>query len=313
MKKVVVFGASGFIGKALTTELLNRGIEVIGVVPDKSIDDRSNKLLQNASMKIVECNLQDVKGKFHKLVNQDIDTCYFLAWNGLKNEMLKDYRVQIDNVSHMLDLMNEVKLLGCNTFIGAGSITQQELFFEAGRNYITDKHKYYRSAQQACDDMGRCMAGELEMKFIWPLITNVYGEGEHSPRFINTLIRQLIRGEDVPTSEGNQLYDFVYIKDAVDAYIKMAEYGKSGKRYIIGSGNPAPLKDFLIKIEKIANTEGNIQYGKFTYRGVYYTEKEYDISELMNDTGYVAETTFEAGIRNTIQWIRREEFTNGQA
>lgn len=306
MRKVLVFGAAGFIGSALVRKLLKQSIEVIAVIPTNKIQINAKEKLKKYDIPIIECDLQDVHNQLAiKVGTQDIDTCYFLAWNGLSNENLEDYRIQIDNIRYMLDLMNEAKKMGCHTFIGAGSITQQELFTEEGRSYLTDKHKYYRVAQQACQDMGMCLAKTLDMTFIWPLITNIYGEGETSPRFINTLIRKLLSNENVPTSEGEQLYDFVYIEDAVNAYIALGEMGIGNRKYIIGSGSPKPLKDFLIIVEKQIKSQGQIEYGKFKYNGVYFTEDDYDISNLREDTGYNALTTFNDGIRNTINWIEK--------
>lgn len=311
MRKVLVFGAAGFIGNALVRELLQQRVEVIAVIPSKKTDTAAVNAVKDLRVKVIECDLQDVKEHLKSKVCEEIDVCYFLAWDGLTSEGLSDYEKQIKNVIYMLDLMKAVKDLGCKKFIGAGSITQQELFSKEGREYLTDKHKYFRSAQQACEDMGRCLANEENMIFIWPLITNIYGEGEHSPRFINTTIRKLLQGESVPTSKGNQLYDFVYIKDAVDAYIRLGDFGKNNRKYIIGSGSPKPLREFLERVEEAAGALGRIEYGKFVYNGVYYTEKEYEISQLTEDTGYMAGVDFETGIKNTIAWIGKEMINNG--
>ncbi len=311
MKKVLVFGAAGFIGNALLRELIRCGMEVTAVVPERNINETAAEMVRDAGARIVECNLQDVKGNLGKRVTWDIDTCYFLAWDGLSNDGLNDYSRQINNVVYMLDLMVEVHKLGCKKFIGSGSITQQELATEEGRAYLTDKHKYYRTAQQACEEMGKCLALELNMIFIWPLITNIYGEGEKSPRFINTMLRKLLDGEDVPTSEGKQLYDFVYISDAVKAFIKMGEHGKSSRKYIVGSGHPMQLREFLQIVEKTVCKGGKIKYGRFSYSGVYFTDKEYDIRELEEDTGYHIEVDFETGVRNTADWIERCGGCNG--
>lgn len=311
MKNILVFGASGFLGNALVKELLCQNYNVIAVIAKKEIDPGAKQIMSGIPVKTIECNLQEVKGNLSKLISEKIDTCYCLAWDGLTNDGLNDYSIQVKNIIYLLNLMQEVKILGCNRFIGAGSFTQQELFTKEGQEYVTDKHKYYRSAQQTCLEMGNCLSKELNITFIWPLITNIYGEGEHSPRFVNTLIRNLLKGMSVPTSKGDQLYDFIHIQDTVMAYIKLGQFGKSNRTYRIGSGSPKPLKEFLKIIEDATNSQGKLQYGYFPYNGVYYTKQYYDISELQDDTGYHALISFEEGIHRTIHWIQNEENIHG--
>ncbi len=301
MRNVLVYGGSGFIGKALVRELMRRGYCVYAVVP---VGDTLPVEYDAARF---ECNLQDVRERLGGLLEGiEIDTCYCLAWNGLTAEGLSDYRTQIENVNYMLDLMAVLKQKGCKKFIGAGSISQFELFCEEGRKSLEEKHRYYRSALQSCEDMGNCLAKELDMEFVWPIITNVYGEGENSPRFINTLLRGLLSGREMPASEGNQLYDFVYLSDAVEAYIKIGEHGREFRKYIIGSGSPKTLKSFLEVVERVTGTEGKILYGQMKYQGVYFTEREYDTGQLQEDTGYEAHVSFEEGIRKLYLWLSGE-------
>lgn len=309
MNNVLVYGASGFIGERLVSELIACNVNVIAVIPDSSEDEFAYKKICKYPVKVIECNLEHVKDTLYDKLQQEqqsIDVVYFLAWDGLNNEGLLDYECQINNVKYLLNLLEVASKLGAYKFIGSGSITQQELFREEGRNYLTDKHRYYRSAQQMCEDMGRALAKQLGIIFIWPLITNVYGVGEKSPRLINSLIRSLLNNEDFPTSEGNQLYDFIYIDDVAKIYYKLGIYGKENRKYIIGSGKARKLKEYLLIVERLINNDSKVCFGKFVYDGMYYSKEEFDTTILFSDIKYNIENSFEDGIIKTINWISKE-------
>ena len=306
MKSAMIYGASGFIGKHLVKGLSKLGIDVISVVPEDT-DEFIVDELDKYSTHIIICSLNKVATELANKVCQNIDITYFLAWDGLSKDGLNDYQRQINNVTYMLNLMKESVKLGARKFIGSGSITQQELYREEGRTYLTDKHKYYRVAQQACEDMGNALAKELGISFIWPKLTNVYGVGEDSPRLINTMIRTLLKNENYPTSPGEQLYDFIYIDDAVNIYIELAKNHQLSNPVIIGSGKPQKLKDYLKIVEQEVAGTGKTEFGKFDYTGMYYLDRELNATRLLKEIDYEIKNDFKSGVDKTISWIRNEE------
>jgi UDP-glucose 4-epimerase len=83
---------------------------------------------------------------------------------------------------------------------------------------------------------------------VWAYITNTYGVGESSPRFLNSTIRKIIHGEPLEFTSGIQNYDFIYVTDVAKAFRLLGEKGKANKGYIIGSGAAKPLRQFVEEI-----------------------------------------------------------------
>jgi nucleoside-diphosphate-sugar epimerase len=82
--------------------------------------------------------------------------------------------------------------------------------------------------------------------------------------------------------------------------LAIGEKGASGKIYCLGSGAGKPLKEYLEIIKYLVNPEYQPDYGK-----IPYTEKSIkylcaDISELIADTGWRPEISFEEGIRKML-------------
>lgn len=303
MKKAVVFGASGFLGNAVARNLIGKGIEVFAVVkPGTACSDEAWRM-DGLESQTIECDLSEVSELSRKIQDRDIDVFYQFAWDGLEKEKLLNYELQLKNVAWMLDSAVTASELGCKKFIGAGTITQEELSYEEGIHFQKDKHRYYRVAQQTCALLGRSIEADFHIGFIWPEIINVYGEGEVSARLVNTMIKNLLEGKPQLASWGNQIYDFLYVTDAAEAYYLLGEKGKSDSKYMIGSGDPKPLREYLNQIKEIVNRDAVIQWGALGGSGFYLPKEAYDTMELQKDTGFKPKVSFEEGIRKTMEWI----------
>jgi nucleoside-diphosphate-sugar epimerase len=303
MKKAIVVGGSGFVGNAVTRELIRNKVEVI-VVVRPGFGNSPNNRLDDLNVQIVECDIKKITELKVLIANRGFDVYYQFAWDGLFNEPLLDYTTQIMNIKWVMDAIVTAAELGCGKFIGAGSISQYELNTDQGKINKGDKHKVYKTAKLACEYMGRSVALDHGLQFFWPIITNIYGEGEHSPRLINTLIRRLLAGERPSLSEGNQIYDFIHISDAARAFYLIGEKGNEFSPYVIASGNARPLKEFLCILRDIVNPNAELGFGEFPFNGIYLPKEVYSTAVLNRDTGFETRISFEEGIRRVSEWIR---------
>jgi nucleoside-diphosphate-sugar epimerase len=304
VKKVIIVGGAGFVGNAVVREMLRNGIEVTAVVRPGFIKNKTNSRLDGLDIRLVECDITNITELTKKIDERGFDTYYQFAWDGLFNEPLLDYTTQIMNIKWVMDAIVTASELGCKKYIGAGSISQYELSINQGKTSKSDKHKVYKTAKLACEYMGRSVASEHGIGFFWPIITNIYGEGEHSPRLINTLIRKLLSGERPSLSEGNQIYDFIHISDAARAFYLIGESGKEFQSYVVASGNARPLKEFLCILRDIVNPNVELGFGEFPFNGIYLPREVYSIAALNRDTGFEAQIPFEEGVRRVSEWIR---------
>jgi len=302
MKKVIVAGGAGFVGSAVVRELISRGVDVT-VIVKPGFDKAGNQRLVDLDVHLVECNISEIKNVYDLIHDRDYDVWYQFAWDGLFNEPLLDYTIQTNNILYVMDAIVVAKKLGCERFIGAGSLSQYELRSLEGQINAFDKHRVYKTAKLACEYMGRSVASTEDIKFFWPIITNIYGEGEVSPRLINSMIRKLLSGDRQSLSEGNQIYDFIHVTDAARAFADIGERGVEHRTYIIGSGGAKPLRDFLVELRDIVNPNAELGFGEMTFNGIYLPAEDYDISPLSKDTGFLPKVSFAEGIERTRDWI----------
>ena len=89
--------------------------------------------------------------------------------------------------------------------------------------------------------------------------------------------------------------------------MEVSEKGKPFNRYYIGSGNPKPLREFLLTMRDIVSPDAELGLGDIPFKGVDISYKQFDMKKVEKDTGYVNQVVFEKGIRMTSDWIRNGE------
>lgn len=306
MKSAIVVGGAGFVGSALVKELISKKIKTYVVVRPGFCERHDNHRLDGLDVTIIECDIKEISEITKNLDGASIDVWYQFAWDGLFNAPLLDYTTQIANIKYLMDSVVTAAKIGCKKFVGAGSISQYELRITGSKVSANDKHQVYKTAKAACEYMGYSVAAKNNIEFYWPIITNIFGPGETSPRLINSMIRNLLSGKHQSLSEGNQIYDFIYIKDAARAFAAIGESGKPQRHYVIASGRAKPLKEFLCELRDVVAPKASLGFGEMPFNGIYLPKEYYDIKELQEDTGFATEFSFKEGIRLTKAWIENE-------
>lgn len=302
MKKALVTGANGFVGSALVRELLANDIEVISL-------DRNwccNNIPKNA--RFVPHELSD-STKLPKIISdRDIDVFYHFAWAGSAGAARADVELQLNNVKWTVDCLRAAKEIGCKKFVCAGSIMEHETVSAVykqdnrpGLGYI------YGSGKLAAHTICASVAADIGIDLAWAKITNAYGIGELSPRFVNTTIRKIIHNEPLEFTSGAQNYDFVYIDDVARAFRMIGDKGKAFRHYLIGSSNAKPLREFVLEMKYALAPEKEFKFGDVPFTGVSLSLDDYDCSLTEKDTGFKAGISFSDGVRKTMEWLQEVE------
>ena len=308
MKKVIVTGANGFIGSALCKELLENGIEVIAVVRNEA--SKIECLTKNNNFRILYCDLMNYDRLLEHVTERDIDVFYHFAWSGSSGDKRGDYEIQIANIQSACNAMEVGSKLNCKRFVFDSSIMNFEVEALMKTELVPPISTLYSSAKLASDYMLKALSGFYGIEYISALISNVYGPGENSSRLISSSLKKMLKGHTCEFTHGNQMYDFIYIQDAVRCLKLIGEKGKSNKMYYVGSTNPRPLKEFLLEMKDEVDANLEIGLGKIPYSGISLTYNEFDIHEVENDIGFKSTISFKEGIKLTIDWMRREKIAD---
>ena len=308
MKKAIVTGATGFIGRSLIAELISEEIFVFAIVRPDSLN--TSLLPESPLLSVIECDLNNISNLPELISDRDIDVFYHLAWEGVSGQYQSDYPAQLRNIEYTLNATETLPIFGIKKFISTGSLHESECIIEMSNSEInTNLGIMYKAAKLAAHYMARVKVCALDIDFIWPIIINAYGVGELSPRLVNSTIRKILQNEPVHFTEGKQLYDFVYITDVAIALRLLGEHGKSCVQYNIGSGKPKPLREYLEIIGQRTDPNVPLKFGTHKSKPVFLPIKHFDTTTLKSDTGFVNKITFEEGIDLTHAWIKNQRRT----
>lgn len=303
MERVIVTGANGFIGTNLVKNLVSRGIAVYAI--DMQF---SEELLHMENVHCISCKgklLEEIK---LVLEGSQFDCFFHLAWGGTSGPNRASYELQLANVKMTCDYVTLASEINCKRFVYASSINEMETYEYLQSDDIKPSGGYiYGTGKMAAHLMGETVAYMNNVEFIPVIITNIYGVGEKSARLVNTTIRKLLNGEHCFFTEGHQMYDFIYITDAINSVVEVAEKGKAFNRYYIGSGCPKPLREFLIELKNVVSPNAELGLGDIPFNGIDISYDQFKLKKVFEDTGYVNEISFEEGIRLTMEYIKSEE------
>lgn len=301
MQTAIVTGANGFVGGAVTRELITNGYRVYAL----GRAEHHNNIPIDDRCIFIPIDLADIKELKHIISFQEAEIMFHLAWTGSAGDLRADTAIQLQNAQWTIDCLKVAKDIGCKRFVGAGSITEHETLAAAyspgnrpGLGYI------YGGGKVAAHTMSMSVAANIGMELVWAEITNAYGVGEKSPRLVNSTIQKCIRGESPLFTSGTQNYDFVYIDDVARAFRLIGENGKPFHSYVIGSGNARPLKEFLLEMKKVVDPNVEFIFGDVPFSGVNLPLSTFDCTETEKDTGFRAKVSFEEGCKKTYEWWR---------
>lgn len=301
MQKVIITGADGFVGSYTVDYFLKQGKEVLAL----DIGDVPRRLKDHPNLKYLKMDVTDVE-LFIKTVKKDYyDTFIHFAWAGSAGPERIDYNLQMKNAINTVEIMKGAKEVGCTRFVCAGSIMEKEVSVAVSARETKPGMAYiYGMGKMIAHAMCKSVAADIGIDLLWPMITNAYGVGEFSPRFVNTTIRKIIAKEPLQFTSGTQNYDFVYVTDVAKAFYLVAEKGVPFCEYMIGSGSAKPLREFITEMTSALDPTNPPIFGDVPFTGTNMPLSTFDISDLQKDTGFKPEISFAEGTKLTMDWLK---------
>ena len=313
--RVVITGATGAIGHALIAECIKQNIEVLAICHRGSqragmLVDEVGRMLQSKRIGL-DCELPDrlIKIEYLNLdeyatglPSMPYDIFFHMAWSGTTGTSRNDEALQQQNAAYSLDAVRLAKMLGCHTFVFAGS---QAEYGRVEGKLTADTPTYpeneYGKYKLQAGETTRALCESLSIKHIWARILSVYGPYDSKTSMIMSAISKLRNGEIAEFTKGEQQWDYLYSADAANALLLAAMKGKHGRIYPIGSGSVRALSEYIQILKNQIDPHAQIELGAVPYapRQVMYLCA--DISQLKQDTGFEPKTEFEDGIREILR------------
>ncbi len=292
---IFVTGGTGFMGKPTVKLIASRGHKVLvlsRLLPKK---DGSRELLKIKNVRFIKSDLANLNSVKEKIRKFRPDAVMHLAWEGIPNF---SSAMSMKNLKNGLDLIRFVVSIPCKRVVCVGS--DKEYGIPVGKvDESTGLHPMsaFSAAKTALHWIGREIAKENGVQFVWTRIFFVYGPEQRPASLIPYLMRCIETGESPKIRNIDGANDFVYVDDVARALVMLAEK-RSVKNdlYNIASGRLTSVRDIV-----------NIVYGKKTSgRRPKENNGSYaDISRIKKDIGWSPKTNIKSGIRKIATYNKR--------
>ncbi len=290
-RRVLVTGASGFIGTHLTARLLAEGAEVHGI-------SRSERA--TAGMRWVMTDMTDAEGLAAVVADVRPDIVFHLASHVTGSRDVEAVLPTMnDNLVGAVNLLLAASAAGCQRVVLTGSLEEP-----AGEEPEPDPVSPYAAAKFAASAYGRMFHRLYGLSVVNLRVFMVYGPGQRDERkLVPYVITSLLRNAPPRLSSGVREVDWVYVDDVVDAYLVAAVSDRAaGETLDVGSGALVTVRDLVEQIVRVMEPGVNPEFGALPDRTAERVRVA-DVGRTTQLTGWSPKTPLDEGLVRTIEWF----------
>lgn len=315
MRKVLLTGATGFIGRHCLHALLDeqRGFDEVHVVSTRAAGSGSARELLSdfdaqASARVRWHQADLLSGAQTRRLIAEVrpDHLLHLAWyaepgkywtSPLNEEWLRASK----------ELLRAFVEHGGVRVVVAGTCAEYD--WTAG-GYCSEQETpiapatFYGQCKHALHDALEELTGETGLSASWGRVFFLYGTHEHPQRLVASVVRSLLGDNFARCTHGEQLRDFLYVRDVAEAFAALLASDVRGA-VNIASGRTVALKEVVGEIGRALDKPHLIQLGTLPAPANDPPRLEARTARLNEEVGWSPRYDLRAGLRETIEWWRR--------
>ncbi len=304
MKKALITGATGFVGYYLLKELLNNHVEVWAICRGNS--PSFGLLSSSKKLHIIECSLDDIRTLPEICPERDFDAFFHIAWDGAAGPARADYCAQMKNTLSTCQCIEVAKEMRCAKVVVTGTICEKQV-----AQMVTDKlyppSSYYLMAKSHAHEMADVISHRLGIKLVWCHFYHPIGVFNKTNQIIAGTILKMLNGERLSFGPATGLFDVIDVSDLARALFIMGEKELSKDCYMIGSGDPKPLRYYLDTVKDIVAPEAVMEYDSLNTTELVMKGEWLDTSEFEAETGFRPQIGFSQSITDMKEWLENEQ------
>ena len=287
--RILVTGASGFVGRWTVAALVARGAEVIAV-------SRQPRAAPGAAT--MACDLLDAAAAARRLLSETRpDIVLHLAWT-VEHGKFWTAPENLDWVGATLALMRAAQSNGVRRFVGVGTCFEYD-WPRAGdcdeRTTPIAPTTLYAAAKDAVRRVG---AEWDALEFAWARLFYLFGPEENENRLVASIASRLALGQPAPLSSGTAVRDFMDVRDAGAALAAIALSDAMGP-VNVASGHGATIREIAEKLGRLAGRPDLIQVGRLPDRPGDPPRIVGATGRLRADIGFSPARDLDHGLRDT--------------
>jgi nucleoside-diphosphate-sugar epimerase len=300
MKKVLLTGATGFIGHHCLEPLKARGYEV-HAVSSKPMKAGANgvhwhqaDLLQPGAAKALFAEVKPT----HLL---------HLAWFVVPGKLITAPE-NFAWVRASMELVQEFAAQGGKRLTVCGSGYE----YDWNYGYCSEKltpavpNTVYGSCKQALNLLVQSFASQNALSAAWGRVFFLYGPNEHPQRLVSSVILSLLKGDPAKTSHGKQIRDYMHVQDVAEGMVALLDSEVTGS-VNVSSGQATTLREIVLTIGRLVGKPELVQLGAIPARANDTPLVVGENLRLLNEVGWRQRYDLESGLQQTIDWWKGQK------
>jgi len=296
-KRVLLTGASGFIGSHCIRPLLDRGYEVHAVSREPGPADVSGVTWHTADLV--------ASGAARTLVETVRPThLLHLAWYVVPGKLISAPE-NFDWVTASFELVRRFAEAGGERLAVCGSAYEYDWSYGYCTEGLTPcvPDTVYGACKHALHEMVRSYAAGRQLSAAWPRVFFLYGPNEHPQRLVSSVIRALLRGEPAPCSHGRQIRDYMHVQDVADGLACVLDADLQGA-VNVSSAQATTLREIVLAAGRLVGRPELVQLGALPARA-NDVPLVVGASSRLAGLGWLPRYDLESGLRHTIDWWKQ--------
>ncbi|QWF16149.1 GDP-mannose 4,6-dehydratase [Lysobacter capsici] len=298
-RRLLLTGATGFVGRYVMEAVENHGFpadETIVFPPSHDLRDGA------ATQAFVAENKPDL--------------VVHLAAQSFIPRSISDpeetYAVNVMGTLHLLEALSSAGFDGRFLYVSSGDVygrVSDESLPVNGATVASPANPYASSklaAEELCLQWGRRLGRDVLIARPF----NHIGPFQSDRFVVPSLASQIVAikaGAQAPVLDVGDIEstrDFTDVRDVVDAYAKILEFGQPGKRYIVASGIERKVSEILAELLRLADVEAEVRRDPARFRPAEQRRMAADAAETTRDTGWVRKIEFTQTLNDILKAVR---------
>ena len=306
IQKVLVTGATGFVGANLVRRLYKEGYEVHVFTRVSSNKWRLTDVLSKLNDHTVDLLEEKKLKELIKEIKPEI--IFHLAAAGIYGGVhLPEKNLIETNFLGTVNLLDACNDIDYKCFINTGSSSEYgPKKHPMKETDVCEPIDMYGITKCAAILYGHFVAETKDKPIIGFRLFSPYGPYNDMTRLITYAIINALQNNELNLASPEAVRDYIYIEDILDLYMKIIEktYELKGEVFNVGSGSQTTIQYVVTKIMKLTQSKSSVNWGSVNGR-IWDTEKwEADIKKTSKFFNWKPTYDIDKGLKKTISWFR---------
>ncbi len=296
MKKVLLTGSTGFVGRQTIPFLIQKGYEIHTVSTQENYTHHSGVIGHKCDL----FNLAETSDLIQKVKPSHL---LHFAWITTPGKCL----ISPENLTWMEASLRLIRLFvenGGKRIVVAGSCAEYEstpLCKEDDNSFKSTT--FYGQCKRSLYLILENFARQANFELAWGYIFYLYGPHERQDRFLPSIIRGIFQKKEIPLTEGLQIRDFLHVREAAEGFVELLDSAAQGC-YNIASGKGISIRKMVELVTKKIGGHDLLKFGGRPRALFDPPELVANINKFKINVSWEPSLTLEDGLDEVIEWWR---------